>query len=262
MNKTILFGMFLCISTYLFSADNIISVTNVMGECALMHITPEQAKQQALLAAKTEALRRAGVEENIAVTTTLQTAEQQGSVWDVFHSFSAIEVRGGIIDYTITDEQLTEKSETPVYKVVINATVKKYVGRPDPTFSFLLSGILKNGYRNNENITFSIKPAQNGYLKIFMFENEQNATLVFPNDYEPNRQFVGGQSVAFPTNQIIEYTATKQSQATPEHNYLVFVYTKTDMPFMREVNYKNVLNWIYSIEPDLRVVEFVDVPIY
>ena len=54
--------------------------------------------------------------------------------------------------------------------------------------------------------------------------------------------------------------ATKQvgyalsTESAREHNYLILVYTKQNVPFKGNLNYKSVLNWIYRITPDQRKV--------
>ena len=43
-----------------------------------------------------------------------------------------------------------------------------------------------------------------------------------------------------------------------ERNYLIFVFTKENIPFKIKPTYKNILSWIYSITPEKRKVQFFD----
>lgn len=238
-----------------------IVVKNVVGECMLINITPEQARRCAVEQAKHTALDRAGVEQLVYVTTTLQTEEKTEGFSDAFNSFSSMEMRGGIVECEVLEGTIAKHLGVDVYKVTINAKVKKYKNPLDPLFLIQVSG-LHSAYRAGELITFDVTPNKNGFLKLFMFENEQNASVIYPNKYESNLSFEGGKMVSFPTTSILEYVAEKQIKVISEHNYFIFVYTKLDVPFLVEPTYENILSWIYSIEPDQRTVQFHDVVIY
>lgn len=238
-----------------------VRVEKVIGECTLANITPEQAKACAVERAKQTALERAGVEQSVKATTTLMTEENSQGFSDAFTSFSSVEMRGGIVEYELFDLGVVKIYDTHVYRVAINATVKKYTNFPDPYFQINVSG-LQRSYQNDKPITFSVTPMLPGYLKIFLFENTEQASLVYPNAYEVNRPFGGSEERFFPTNPIMEYAAEKKSGSRSEHNYLVFVYTKKDIPFLKEPTYENILSWIYAMEPDQRTVKFEDLIIY
>ncbi len=70
--------------------------------------------------------------------------------------------------------------------------------------------------------------------------------------------------IHFPINKLMGDPSAKQvgyslsSDAAREHNYLIFVFTKENVPFQGNLNYKSVLNWIYRIAPDKRKVQFFD----
>ena len=111
-----------------------------------------------------------------------------------------------------------------------------------------------NGYRNGEEITFSVTPNKDGYLKIFLFENAEEASQIFPNEDETNCKLSAKKTVSFPTRSDIDYSTEKKTDQKQEHNLLLFVYTKGDIPFYGSTTRKEILNWLNSIEPDQREV--------
>jgi len=221
----------------------------IEGRWQISNISPEEARQRAIEEAKKEALRRAGIEERIRATEALSTIDSKEQFQQMYSSFSSVELNGAITRFDVVkDEIIKENIDGQLYATItINATVKKYTTKPDPEFKFEVRG-LRNGYRNGELITFSVNPNKEGYLKIFVVDNNVDAAQLFPNYLEPNRKMNTKENVSFPTSNI-QYTAKKTTKERHEHNLWVFVYTKSDIPFYSEVTYQSVLDWINKIEP-------------
>ena len=228
-------------------------IKGVEGRWPIVNITPEQAREKAIEEAKREALRRAGVTERITASDVLSTSDANEQM---LYSFSNIELNVAVTHYELTkDEQVKNSIDGRFYAVVtINATVKKYATTPDLEFKIDVQGLRSNGYRNGETIAFSVTPNKEGYLKIFLFENTDVAAQIFPNEYEHNRKLNAKETVHFPTVRAIEYTAEKSTAKNQEHNLLLFVYTKSDIPFYGAATYRRTLGWINSIEPNEREV--------
>jgi hypothetical protein len=234
-------------------------VKGVEGRWAVVNITPEQARELAIEEAKKEALRKAGIGERIKSTQALAEVDTYDRSTQIFNSFSSIEMNGAVTDYVIVRDEIEKNNiDGLMYAVVVlNAKVEKYKTSPDPEFKIFIDGLGNGIYKDGTPIRFTLLPNKEGFLKIFLFEDlveTAKATLVFPNHYEPNRRFAAKETVAFPTNEIIEYTAQKSSGENMESNTLLFVYTKLDIPFFNEPEYWHILNWVNRIEPDLRDV--------
>lgn len=251
--KFILFGLLMCATL----AANTVQVKKCIGECTLANVTPEAAKLKALEAAKVNALEKAGVEQTINVAATLQKEEVNTIVRDVFAQFSSMEMRGGIVDYTIISDTILYRLGTPVCRVEIDATVKKYQKAPNRLLQIKVDG-MKEVYNSGDAVTFDVTSVYDGYLKIFLLDDNEEAALIFPNEHEKLFPFEEGKTVHYPTNGNITYETTKDAGKELEHNYWVFVFTRENIPFIQDVTYKNILNWIYAMEPDQRVVEFRD----
>ena len=253
MNKITFFTLFflLCPATIpLFSQE----IKGVEGRCAIANITPEQAREKAIEEAKKEALRKAGISERIKSTDALSTYETSAKNSQMFSSFSSIEMEGAVTDYNVVkDETEKNKIDGKLYAVVvIDTTVKKYQTIPDPEFKIDVSGLQSNGYKKGDEITFSVTPNKDGYLKIFLFENANDAKQLFPNYLDTNRKFQEKKTVNFPDNYVL--TATKSTEEKQEHNWFIFVYTKKDIPFKGATTRRNILGWLNSIEPDQKEV--------
>jgi len=231
-------------------------IRGVEGQWQLTNITREEAREKAIEEAKREVLRRAGVEERIRATETVSTFEANDQFQQMYNAFSSVELNGAVTRFEVIKDDLERnKIDGQWYATVtINATVKKYTTSIDPEFKIDVRGLRSNGYRNDEVITFSIHPNKDGYLKIFVFENNHDAALLFPNDYETNRKLKAKETVNFPTVRSIEYAAVKKTTNRLEHNLWVFVYTKSDIPYFGAVTYQNVIGWINNIEPNERDV--------
>ena len=77
---------------------------------------------------------------------------------------------------------------------------------------------------------------------------------------DPDRVFKKRETVRFPVNPAFSdgYTLEIDTPGkTQEFNILMFVYTKENIPWMGEVNFNNMMNWIYSVPPDARVTQQV-----
>ena len=231
-------------------------IRGVEGRWQLTNITREEAREKAIEEAKKEALRRAGVEERIRATETVSTFEANDLFQQMYNAFSSVEMSGAVISFEVVRDDLERsKIDGQWYATVtINATVKKYTTTTDPEFKIDVRGLRSNGYRNGEVITFSVIPNKNGFMKIFVFENSRDATLLFPNDFEKNRKLKAKETINFPTVHGIEYYALKTTADRLEHNLWVFVYTKSDIPYYGAVTYHHVISWINNIEPSERDV--------
>jgi hypothetical protein len=233
-------------------------VRGAAGRWVIANISPEQAREKALEEAKKEALKMAGIEEHIKDTRTLAVLDANDRNTQVFNAFSSIELRGAVTDYTIVKDDVEKSSlDGKLYAVVvIDATVKKYHTTADPEFKIAVSGLRPNGYRNGDPITFAVMPNKAGFLKIFLFDYADGTTLLFPNSYEPNRMLAAKKAATFPVNaDILDYIATKENADTDtESNVLLFVYTKTDIPFYGDITYPRILGWVNAMEPDVREV--------
>lgn len=231
-----------------------VEVKNVKGRAVIANITPEQAKEKAIMEAKKEALRKAGISERIVASDVLNTSGSNEEMENTFNSISTVEISGEVIDYIIINETRGQDEFDNFYiEVTIDATVIKYDTKKDHSFDLSIKNI-EPFYKSGEPLEFSITPNKSGFLKIFLFDEKKSCTMLFPNDYESNRLFEPNKTTDFPLHPGIEYVL--ETLQEKETNHLVFVFLKKDIPFHEKISYRNLIRWIYSIPPDQRNVKY------
>jgi len=250
ISKGLLFGILIFL-TFLYlpyaNAQERISLKNINGSCTVQNISPEKAKEEAILEAKKNALRQAGIVENINAIDALNSYSEQSKMVQFFNSFSTIQLNGAIVDWSIVkEEKKVDEFNNFVFNVSINATVIKYSSTIDNEFVLLINGI-KDVYKEDEEISFTIKPTKPCYIKFFLIESPDSVVLVFPNEYEPDRVFTPLIEYHFPLNDQIKYTADVNKSS--ESNIVLIIATKRNVPYTYKLDYNNLMNWLNGIEP-------------
>lgn len=274
MRNVILIILVLCIETEIASAQKILTFNGIKGEYIIdsnADISIKSAFEKAVNEAKMEALRKAGVTENVSASDIMTSSDSGTGFKEEMNSFVSVEINGAVLNDTILEKKsFTNQFGNLVVQVLINVDVIKYESRSDPSFNFKVDGV-KEYYENGDLMNFSFLPFSDGYLKIFNV-NDSESFVVFPfssTDYPflndtIDRKFKPNIKINFPVNKLMGDPATKQvgyslsTEVAREHNYLIFVFTKENIPFQGNLNYKSVLNWIYRISPDQRKVQFFD----
>ncbi len=237
------------------------------GVYASSDFTPEQTKAKAIEEAKRAALLKAGISETVSVTDFNYQFEDNEKFREIFQSISSIETGGEIIVDTILSEKksFNEFGNMQV-EVEIQATVFRYTEKADPTFLFKVEGIDKV-YKTEDYLQFLFTPTQNGYLRIFNVTDEETY-LLYPykdlvdkrlND-NTDRLFNGNQTIKMPVHPAFSdgyYLEIDKPGKEQEFNILIFIFTRKNIPFIEEVNFTNMMRWIYSIPPDERVMQQV-----
>lgn len=230
--------------------------------------TPNEALNEAIKNAKKNALNKAGITEQLFVSTVLFERSNENKSENYFNEISSIESNASIvIDSIYKEERSFDKYGNMVISVNIDATVFKYNKKKDATFFFKVEG-LKDIYYENESLSFSFIPSHDGFLTIFVF-NEKETILLYPiknivQDYlsdKKNYLFIKGEKILFPIHDaykpgyLIELDNNKN-----EISNLVFVFTKNYIPWIEsEINRNTVLHWIYKIPLNKREIEFRNV---
>ena len=241
------------------TAQKIVKVSGVKGIAYITgNISPNEAKALAVNDAKINALKAAGIGENIKSYQLLFTSQEKNDYSQFFNSDIQSEIQGAVESFSIVNEATVKKSDFELYiEITIDAAVIKYETKPDVTFDANIEG-LKAVYNNHDNLSFSLSTTQNCYLTVFNI-NDLEATLMFPNAYEKNNSLVAKQSYKFPLGNVDYELETNLKDK--ESNRLIFVFTKTEIPFIKMdkdqvTTSEAIFSWIYSMMPDQRKVNY------
>ncbi|HTE28748.1 MAG TPA: hypothetical protein VK666_00130 [Chryseolinea sp.] len=234
-------------------AQDVKKVEMIMGEWTISNdITPIQARANAIDQAKAEALRIAGASEYVAESSLLYKSEKDNKLKDIHESVTSIDVSGEISGFQIVKEQkkLNEFGDLK-YEVWINASVILHTGSKDPGFNVDVKGI-RDSYRSPEELIFEVMPAKEGFLNIFILGDDESL-LLYPNKLEKREKFEGGKPYKFPRSKALDYEVSTQESA--EVNYLVLLYTKSEVPFLEEATSENILQFIARIDPAQKCIK-------
>ena len=105
---------------------------------------------------------------------------------------------------------------------------------------------------------YDSRDRKNEYLTIFSITDSE-ASVFFPNSYETDNKLLPIKVYDFPLGDV-EY-ALDIDRRKQEINRLLFVFTKSYIPFIKMnenliTTEESIFNWIYSIMPDQRKVEY------
>ena len=210
-----------------------------------------QVLLRAINNAKIEALKKAGVEENISSFTDYFQSEYNDKLEELFTTDILSDIRGTVKNVEIIDSHKSfNEFDKIVVDVKISCIVVKYLSKRDLSFDFWVEGI-KKFYNNNSKLTFKVKPSKDSFVNIFIF-NEQEAYILFPNDYEQSYLLKANYEHTFPSYKVDYWLDT---QKETEAHRMIMVFTKQKIPYTGKIKYKEIIDWIFSIPPDMRVVK-------
>ncbi len=253
------FFFFVLVSSFNGYAQTTKTVKDITGTAFISgDVSPNRAKIDALNDAKINALKKAGIEEHINSYQMLFTSQVKNDYTQFFNSDIQSEIQGAVKSYQIKKERVFINNDNVIVsEVIIDAVVIKYDSKPDVTFDAMIEGI-KGVYNNDDKLRFTVKTTQDCYLTVFNI-TDKDASVLFPNDYEKQKIIHASTSCCFPVSQIDYTLHTDMKQQ--ETNRLIFVFTKTQIPFIKMdkqqvATQENIFNWIYTIMPNQRKIEY------
>jgi len=211
----------------------------------------EQVTHRAINEAKILALKQAGIEENIASFTDYFQLEDKGKYEDMFASDFLTDIRGAVKDVDVVDTKKSfDEFGNLKIDVFINCTVVKYLTEKDLAFDAWIEGVGMY-YQNETNLIFKIKPSKDAFVKIFLL-SETEAFQLFPNKFENSYLLKANTEYKFPS-ETMDYTLETNKKSEPHR--MIIVLMKEDVPYTSEVEYKQIIDWIFSIPPHMRVIK-------
>lgn len=263
MYKYIVLILTLILPSTIFAKTEKIQTVRVRGEYALVlsssNITGMQAKEFAR-----EDAERQAVEKVCGSRVSIWDQVEISSAGETFNSLSVNQIDGDIVEFEVLAEG-NEPSKLRSIETIFYCEAKVKVKRgvePDPDFTASIIGV-KKVYYENDPLEFTFTPYRDGFLKIFLFSDATTGYRIYPNTLESPVLLTQGKKYRFPTNDIAEYSITKDTDAPVEVNRLVFVFTKEERPFYQETTSRaeierwmalipNDKKYLYSVAFDIR----------
>lgn len=236
-------------------AQKTVKIKNVTARWQVSdNVTLKEAEERARMEAKKEALRRAGVMENVWSTFGQLSTETGTELKEVYSQMNILAI-GGMLNVTreVVDELWDVEAKSLFKVVTIDAEVKKEV-QPDNRYALEIKGIATL-YKEGDSFSCRLKVhGTDSYLKFFWFDSS-GGSLIYPNEYEENMLLEAGKEYGLPFSNAIDYRMEKQQAGRDESINLMLVATKENIPFTGEVTYENVLKWVYAIPANSRCAQ-------
>lgn len=255
MKKYLLFLSCFLILFNVCKSQEIVKIKGVKGDCVISNITPEEAKQNAIKAAKHEAIRRAGVSETVLSLDMMRTMSKNGNLKESFNSLVHLNIAGNVVDWKlISEKKIVDEFGNLIYEVVIDTKVIKYKNDKDPMFKLSVNGV-KSVYESGSDLHFNIKAYKSGFLKVFLIGDTNEVSVLFPNSYESLSVLEKDKSYSFPVSDLIDYKL--RTNLKKEHNIILFVLLKENSVPECD-NEKDLFQWLYSFKRNMVYYEFDD----
>lgn len=241
------------------------TVTATGSYVASENETPAYGKEQALIEAKKQALREAGVMEDISSTAIIVMGDAGSDFREISSELSRIELEGRVRVKQQTDALPVPTADYLIkYSTTIRAEVILEETEEDLTFRFKTDGI-KNSYLSGNKMTFWVTPTADCYLRIFILGKhaDSNDQLYPLKGIFRDVQLKADETVVFPPedgrflyNGLYDYplSMADPSSTEPEQDVLLIVALKKPYPFMDEVSYENVIRWLSKIKRNEKCV--------
>lgn len=225
-------------------------------------MTGEEIMSRARHEAKEDALRKAGVAENVWSIFGMMTTSTSNTFMEAYSEMSVMAIEGKVATSKEDGAWILNKSGNPVYTVKMDAEVTIDNTEEDKTYTIAVNGISTH-YSNNDSCacTFSIG-GYDSYVKVFFFNDEMSG-MVFPEEERPeqkNMVFSVGQTYHFPEEGGgIQMCKNGED---PENIVILFVATKKNYPYLGGDDASSILQWIYNLPANERVIGMKQTTIY
>lgn len=240
-------------------------VKGAYGEWSMSpDLTGGEVMARALHEAKEDALRKAGVGENVWSIFGMMTTSTSSTFMEAYSEMSVMAIEGKVTINNETGSWILNKEGNPVYTVKLDAEVTVDHNEEDKTYAISTDGIA-NHYSNGDkcSCTFTIDGADS-YLKVFFF-NDEMAGMIYPNTPEQKmRQFKVGEVYSFPVPQNGRQGSIqmRKNGEDPENIVILFVATKKNYPYIGDNDATSILQWIYNLPANERTIEIKQCVIY
>lgn len=240
----------------LYADNDMVRVRKAVGRWEVSgDISVVEAEERALMEAKKEALRKAGIMETVWSVMGQVSTSNGDKFSEAYSNVSTLAINGlvNILDKKV--EEVWDPNMKRMFKVVtIDANVIKTDVEEDPTYKLEVEGI-DPVYKEGDLFECSFKVhGSNSHVKIFWFTNDE-ADLIYPNDFEGDQVFTARTRYHVPVTDEIELVMAKNHPETDvEFINIIILATKKNYPYVGHMDFQSILSWIYGIPADQRTL--------
>jgi hypothetical protein len=227
IRKLVLFFLYISLS-YLCVGQRERTFNHIEG-CQVLYpnLTMESAKKKAIEQAKISAFQQAGFEEELSMSQMLKSEGSAGVSNDSFYELITSNVRGEITYFEVNEEK---QSFGPAGEILICVDAKiSVIQYPlDPSVSVMIEvENLNQVYKSGDRLSFELKTSEDGYLWIFIVDEQPNYHLIFPSIYDIDNKVKAGVNTRFPRSDLVTWDIITDQDL--ENNDLLFVFSRTPL---------------------------------
>lgn len=256
--------VFLMVGSLSAQRERTVAVTATGSYVGGKYETFAEGQARALQEAKKQALREAGVAENISSTAIVVMGGTGNDFREISSELSRIELEGRVRVKEQSDASpVFTKDGLVKYATTIRAEVVLEETEEDLNFRFKTDG-LQNTYLSGETMTFTVTPTADCYLRVFLLGKHPNSNAqIYPLEgVFKDVRMKAGETVPFPPtdrkflyDKPFEYTVEMEDENDNlEQDVLLIVALKKPYPFTETVSYENVIRWLSKIKRNEKCV--------
>lgn len=169
----------------------------VTGKAFIQNITPEEARERAILDACKKAIEYySGVE--ISSRSLDIRAESNGKIiLDQFSSLSNQTTKGIILEKEIISEKIDTDGNNLVKIVTLKVKVGKQEGEKDPYFN-IEAKLNRSYFQDGDEVELTIKSSKDCFLTILNICSNDSVYIIFPNQYRKDNFLESGEVFNLP----------------------------------------------------------------
>ncbi len=209
------------------------------GRVTVAHISPEEAREQALQLARSDALAQASLQVTGTTSRLISESGSRGEIYDHFVRFTRSVARGRITEENILVDELEidrdpEGRPVPVYRIELEAEVNPEQREADPSFRLSLR-LNRESYRVGEPVRIELHCSQDCHLTLFNLYANDSLSVILPNFMQPDSRLEAGGTLRIPPDEAGWSLPVRLSPGRSEDEELILaVALKDDLPFAFE----------------------------
>lgn len=252
------------------SSINAQKTKTVTGEGVGYNSDMLKAREAALFEAKKNAMQAAGVFEQVMSLSTIYVGNGKEVNKTHVEALSHLVIDGKV--KLLSEPIVTYEAKDEVGLMMARCTIRAEVvleEKQDPEFVISVDGF-KSTYRDGDTLGFTFVASKDCYMRLFCFDYDVSDIVQGSMDYPTaDGRF---KDVKFKSNTVISFpsfygapeallracdwkvynTGIDPIQTT----FILIVALKRPLPFLGEVTYDKVLNWLYRIPANERCVHW------